>query len=482
MVRIRVASYLEGTVNSKIFSWGKKGVFAMIWLDVSTINHWSGKPIGIPRVAYFLAKGLLSAVPEIRFCEYKVETQSFFEVDIELVKMKLAHREGEAVSTTAQPLANKINNIRRLVRKLLKPAWRIIDAIAGSWGHVVRVKIKDFLRAAVKFIKVFIFNKSIFSRGLKHSQKECGYKPASFNSGDVLILAGMGWAYQGYSETIWEVKTNSNIKIVSLLYDVIPCIHPNFFRPEVSVAFENYVLNLLWASSIVITISQNSKLDIIGFGEAVSSPVPPIEVVRLGDSIPAETLRKPQALSELESFILCVGTIEVRKNHQLLYHVWNRMVESAQFKVPKLVVVGRIGLGVDDLRQQIATNRNTKKSILLLESIDDTELAWLYRNCLFTVHPSFYEGWGLPIAESLQYGKVCVASRSSSMPEVGGDLVFYEDPFDLVSWERRLRSLIVDPSIRLELEKKIREKYSIKNWDNFSRDFIRAVTTHFTLS
>ena len=76
--------------------------------------------------------------------------------------------------------------------------------------------------------------------------------------------------------------------------------------------------------------------------------------------------------------------------------------------------------------------------IAVAETPSDAELAFLYRNCRFTVFPSLYEGWGLPIGESLWFGKLCIASKTSSMPEVGGDLVDYVDPKDADSLQQAI--------------------------------------------
>ena len=62
----------------------------------------------------------------------------------------------------------------------------------------------------------------------------------------------------------------------------------------------------------------------------------------------------------------------------------------------------------------------------------------MYERCLFTVYPSLYEGWGLPIAESLKNGKFVLASSSSSIPEVGGSYVEYLDPWDAAEWASRI--------------------------------------------
>jgi glycosyltransferase involved in cell wall biosynthesis len=66
----------------------------------------------------------------------------------------------------------------------------------------------------------------------------------------------------------------------------------------------------------------------------------------------------------------------------------------------------------------------------VLENVSDAQLALLYSACYFTVFPSRAEGYGLPVAESLGAGKLCVASNATSIPEVAGDLADYFDPWE----------------------------------------------------
>jgi hypothetical protein len=78
---------------------------------------------------------------------------------------------------------------------------------------------------------------------------------------------------------------------------------------------------------------------------------------------------------------------------------------------------------------------------------------------LFTVYSSLYEGWGLPVAESLALGKSCIASDASSLPEVGGDFPEYIDPTDVSAWADRLSFYIDNPDAVREREEKIRSEY-----------------------
>jgi glycosyltransferase involved in cell wall biosynthesis len=129
--------------------------------------------------------------------------------------------------------------------------------------------------------------------------------------------------------------------------------------------------------------------------------------------------------------VLFVSTIEIRKNHRLLVRVWRRLIaRHGTEAVPALIFAGQIGWMVDDLLADLAESGHLGGKIEHRPGLSDEELDEAYRSCLFTVFPSFCEGWGLPIAESLAHGKFCVASNRTSIPEVGGDLIDYFDPSD----------------------------------------------------
>ena len=126
---------------------------------------------------------------------------------------------------------------------------------------------------------------------------------------------------------------------------------------------------------------------------------------------------------------MSVSTVEARKNHTALFYVYKE-AERRGIELPRLVIVGRNGWQTGDFRHIVHRDPGTKEHITILNNVDDAQLTWLYKNCLFTVFPSFYEGWGMPIAESLSYGKMCISSDESSMPEIAGDLIDYFSPYD----------------------------------------------------
>ena len=87
-----------------------------------------------------------------------------------------------------------------------------------------------------------------------------------------------------------------------------------------------------------------------------------------------------------------------------------------------------------------------------------------------TVFPSLYEGWGLPVAESLATGKCCLASGVASIPEVGGDLVDYVDPWNVPAWSERLLWYFNNPSLVADKEARIKESYQPMSWPKCAED------------
>jgi glycosyltransferase involved in cell wall biosynthesis len=165
------------------------------------------------------------------------------------------------------------------------------------------------------------------------------------------------------------------------------------------------------------------------------------------------------------SYALIVSTIEARKNHILLFRVWRRMLdEMPRESVPSLVFAGRIGWLVDDLLKQIANTNNLDGKLLLIENPTDAELVALYEGCRFTMFPSFFEGWGLPVTESLAMGKPCLTSDRTSLPEAGGRLARRFDPDNLHDAYRTIREVVDDPAGLKYWEAQIRQEFLPVFW------------------
>ncbi len=112
---------------------------------------------------------------------------------------------------------------------------------------------------------------------------------------------------------------------------------------------------------------------------------------------------------------------------------------------------------------------------LWIEAPTDAELIWLYSRTLFTVFPSLAEGWGLPIGESLWFGKPCVASNATSMPEVGGDLCLYGDPHDIETFAGPIIRLIRDAEFHANAVAAIKAS-PLRTWAEAATEVAAAVS------
>jgi glycosyltransferase involved in cell wall biosynthesis len=143
--------------------------------------------------------------------------------------------------------------------------------------------------------------------------------------------------------------------------------------------------------------------------------------------------------------------------------------------VPTLVFAGQVGWRVSDLMRQLHKSRFLDGKIILVESPTDEELEALYKGCLFTVFPSFYEGWGLPVTESLAFGRPCIISKTSSLPEAGGSLARYIDPDNTTDAYKVIRETIQDQAGLREWRDRVRRKFRPIEWSQSARAVLQAL-------
>jgi glycosyltransferase involved in cell wall biosynthesis len=143
--------------------------------------------------------------------------------------------------------------------------------------------------------------------------------------------------------------------------------------------------------------------------------------------------------------------------------------------VPDLVFAGKPGWLTADFLQQMENTFWLNGRIKFVNSPPDAALAALYQGCLFTVFPSLYEGWGLPVTESLSFGKTVAASNRASIPEAGGAFCSYFDPEDLVAATAVIRGLIERPERVAELEARIAMQFRPPSWAETAAALVAAL-------
>lgn len=266
---------------------------------------------------------------------------------------------------------------------------------------------------------------------------------------------------------LYNLKRQLHLKVLLFCYDIIPILFPHYCVAGVPEKFPGYFADAAWCADKILCISDCSRRDLTGYLEGVGAPVPALDVVRLGSNVTTKADTPPSSEAKnigADRFILFVSTIESRKNHKVLCQAYQQLLLGGHKDLPLLIFVGMKGWGVDELLLELQANKQLKAYVRILDHISDSDLVYLYSKSMFTVYPSLYEGWGLPVAESLACGKFCLASSAASIPEVGGDLIEYVDPEDKAAWAARLLWYFQNPDELAAREYEIKRNYQHISW------------------
>jgi glycosyltransferase involved in cell wall biosynthesis len=416
--------------------------------DLTISACWFGPPVGIVRVEQQLARlAFEDASTTVEFSVFNPLVRGFGLLDKEIARAVFA---GHARLVPAFPKIER-SALAREVRQPRKRALRILEALQGTLSE--RGALRRLNDTLLKWLK------QRDSIRPKYRLDEYGVRwypfgdvvsePLTLGPDDVLFSCDLNWMGEDNS-AIYELKRQYGFRFVAFCHDVLPWKLPQYFGLSHQTTFIAQLVEASRRADKVLVLSERSRQDYAEFCGHFMIPAPSIAKISVPHWDAAEVEPSRGRIAELAGvpFVLFVSTIEPRKNHRLAYQVWERLVEMGEIPPDvQLVFAGRIGWQVSDLLHEIGENPTVRGRILIVEDASDGEIVWLYRNCLFTIFPSVYEGYGLPAIESLRHGKLCVAADRGALPEVLGHLGILLDPFDLPAWRRTLRDLINDRAL-----------------------------------
>ncbi len=288
---------------------------------------------------------------------------------------------------------------------------------------------------------------------------------------DCLFIGGAFWLNRDVIALGAKAAANG-ANLVILLHDLIPLTAPSFTGHDFTAEYE---AALRLPAHFVVT-SEHNRSDLLRqrrrLGVAASRTC--ATVTPLADEFPGSTRGErpgpaPRRLEMLagDNFALSVGTIEIRKNHHALIGVWRELARERGDAMPRLVIAGRRGWKAEATLAELDALA-PGASVVFIEAPSDAELRWLYASCLFTVFPSFFEGWGLPVGESFWFGKPCAASNAPSIAPVARDLCAVFSPHQSDDMKRAIEPLL-DPAIRDASRRRI-EATPLRSWADVAAD------------
>lgn len=372
-----------------------------------------------------------------------------------------------------------VANLVLYIQKANLPGYRIVPVIPDYHQHTIfSIRMSSLLELIKAYDALHVSSEAIRNAldDINHSRSKI-----SPEKDDVLIVAGAFWIYPHY-DTIMYLR-RKGLRFGLFLHDLIQIRMPEYVERAVHDQFIYQFSDALDVTDFILTNSEYVAQDVRDFISEKKNYSLPVEAIVLPTELRSHsqfveiTNTNIRDLANID-YVLCVSTIEIRKNHTLLIRVWEKLHEELGDKTPALVFVGKWGWEIAQLRRYVEEMDYIGDWLFIFNGISDTEMEYLYKNSLFSIYPSFAEGFGLPIGESLVYGKPCIASSTTSMPEVGGKFVKYIDPLDWKKSYPIIRDTIVNREELTRWQEWIEKDFVPKTWHTFSEEFYDAVLKH----
>jgi len=302
--------------------------------------------------------------------------------------------------------------------------------------------------------------------------------------GRILVFGGAWIRNPRYVHHLKRLKSDSQLNITLLVHDLIQLVARHLYPSHVTEDFIENVAHMVSCADSFLAYSDTTIKDLSAYLESHGEHFKPIQKFRLGDMTSDDTagddiLKRSELCKSFEGkdFVLYVSSLDLRKNHILLVNVWRRLIEQRGGKVPTILFVGRSMWGGEQIMEMVTEEAALAGKVRFLQDVSDEELHWMYRNCLFTVYPSLHEGWGLPVAESLAMGKVCIASNSTSTREIAPSLTELLDPYDFNAWVEKVGYFLDNRQALKARESEIESQFTFFDWDDTVTEIVSAVDT-----
>ncbi|MEM9341977.1 MAG: glycosyltransferase family 1 protein [Pseudomonadota bacterium] len=209
--------------------------------------------------------------------------------------------------------------------------------------------------------------------------------------------------------------------LVVTIHDLGPLTQPEFFANTRPWVMERSLKQTVTQADAIVCVSRSTANEVLDYcGSHIEDRV---RVVTEGvsreffDEVATDSAWQELRLPPGTPFILSAGSISPRKNIVGLLDAFDR----ASSEIPHhLVIVGGVGWSADEVKRRLE-DPTFKDRVHLPGFVSNEILRALYRAAAVYVHPSLYEGFGLPVLEAMASGTPVIASNRTSLPEVAGD-------------------------------------------------------------
>ncbi len=281
-------------------------------------------------------------------------------------------------------------------------------------------------------------------------------------------------------DILYPILKNNGFLIYNFIHDLIPILMPELVHDMTVKNFNVFIKTVYKYSDLVLFNSHSSQKDFVDYKEKLEiKRYIATRTVGLGSDflqspIQVTNIKYQEVLNK--KYILFVGTIEPRKNQEEVLSAFDILAQK--FSDLNLIFIGKKGWKIDPLINRIKNHSLLNRRFYWFDDIDDDTLNHFYKNAFIVTYLSKYEGYGLPIVESLQYNNITIASKNSSMYEVGrdaADYIQYNTTNEIVD----IISLYCKNKEIYKLKKEyIKENFVPLSWDRFANSICDIFINH----
>jgi len=359
-----------------------------------------------------------------------------------------------------------------------------VDPSSGMWKAV---DAKAFQFAVMLSREGADHSDESWRKTLDDLLKDLSTAPAlGFVSGSTIVNLGSPWGVPNYFVAVREAKRQYGVFYVAFVHDTIPLLLPEFCEGTTTNVYTRWIAGVNMHADLVLANAQNTKKDFATAIARFSDDPVECEVVHPNGDFSllfedASTISQDVQALLHSKYVLFVGTIEPRKNHLMVLSAWRRLLaELGGGKVPTLVFAGKMGWHSEQVTDFIRKTDYLDGKLKVLNDASDADLQALYQGAAFTVYNSHYEGWGLPVTESLSYGKVPVIARNSALTESGGKHAIFFESNSEASFLKVMRNLLTHPEVLAKQEKLIGTQPPVRPWHEIYVDIENAISKKFS--
>lgn len=266
------------------------------------------------------------------------------------------------------------------------------------------------------------------------------------------------------SSLLSKLKKNG-CKIAAHIYDIIPITDAQYCHEFTTLCFMEYIGAHLLNADLIIS-NANATIDAItNLVQGIQCTNFKTAVVPLGCDInkkQGNAIRTQiMEATEKRKYVLMVGTIEPRKNHEYVLNAFEKKLFAMDVS---LIFAGRVGWNISSFIDRTLKHEQFGKRLFMWNDLSDEEITYLYNNAYLVAFPSYNEGFGLPIIEAIDRGVPVLATDIPVLREVGKEYCKYFSVNDVESFIGLVKEYISEPQLYEHDKNKLKE-YVKNTWD-----------------